>query len=298
MMTLDELRKRQGSGEDDGSDNEDQSFYAGGEKSGMAVMGGAPGGGNPLVDQIMAKARAQQQQEGSQSVFAGRAKKLTDEDDQDHGNDHDDNDDLDPPVIRTMTFWSDGFTLEPSPTLRSFTDAHSLALLASIRSGSAPTAELGLAPGQAVEMRVVQREGERFEEGRQREVWREVERARGKERRGLKAFGGPGRRLGDVPDAPQAPSQSKQNVARDESAGFRAGQPSTRIQLRLSNGTRHTIQFNLEQSIEDLYATARQLNGGRAVDQLLTGRPPVPIPSELKMSIREAQLEGSLLIQQ
>jgi UBX domain-containing protein 1 len=313
MMTLDELRKRAEHDDGEGGDGEGQSFYAGGEKSGMAVMGGGQAsGGNPLVDQIMARAREQKDGQSAAdgpSVFTGRAKKLTDQDDPTDSAtnargkyvEEDDEEEEEEVAVRTMTFWSDGFTIEPNLTLRSFTDPQSVALLTAIRGGTAPISELGLAPGQPVEMRVAHRPDEPFSEAAQKRIWKEiseeVERTRGKKI--VKPFAGSGRRLGDVPDAPQS-MQSAGKVpagAKDESIGFKQGQPSTRIQFRLTNGTRHTIQFNLDQNIEEVYATARLLNGGTPVEQLLTGRPPAPIPADLKLRIREARLEGSLLIQ-
>lgn len=310
-MTLDELRKR--AEQDDSDQDEGQSFYAGGEKSGMAVMGGGQQqqpGGNPLVDQIMARAREQRDAQSTSDgpvFFAGRAKKLTDQDDpadlpvSKKSYEPSEDEEEEEATVRVMTFWSDGFTIEPNLTLRSFTDPRSVALLTAIRGGTAPISELGLAPGQPVEMRVAHRPDEPFSEASQKRIWKdiaeEIERTRGKKK--TKPFAGSGRRLGDVPDAPQ----SKQTAgkapvgAKDESIGFKAGQPSTRIQIRLTNGSRHTVQFNLDQTIEEVYASARLLNGGTPVEQLLTGRPPAPIPAELTLSIRDAHLEGSLLIQ-
>lgn len=275
------------------------------------MQGGAPRrNNNDLVDEIMEQARSHTNpgaESGALRAFTGRAKKLTDEDDPNevYGKAKVESDQEEEVAVRIITFWSDGFTLEPQNTLRPFTDPRSISLLSSIRSGLAPLHELGVLPGQAVEMRVVQRDQEEYGEGKQAEVWREVkeevEKREGK--KGVKAFSGAGHRLGDLPNPNTSggTSNATSSIAgpgQTTLLGFDKAKPTTKIQFRFFNGTKHTIQFNSDQTIGDIYDTVSHLLGGGQVGVLLSGRPPVSLPADLKMTVKEAGLEGSLIIQQ
>jgi UBX domain-containing protein 1 len=239
-------------------------------------------------------------------VFHGRGQRLTDEDDPEHGKPQvvDDDEEEQQTVVRTITFWSEGFTLEPVNSLRPFTDPRSVALLSSIRSGLAPLHELGVQPGQPVEMRVVHRAEEPYSVEKQARIWKEIQEAEDKRigRTMARAFTGVGHRLGDLPSYTAPPSSSAALATsasgRGESVGFDAASPSARIQFRLADGTRHTIQFNSTQTVGDLYSTVAKVLGDQPVGVLLSGRPPVPLPTNLQMSLKEAGLEGSLIIQQ
>lgn len=278
----------------------------------MAVQGGAPKrGNNELVDEIMEQARSQvasgSGESGGLKAFSGRSNRLTDlqgaEEKVQIETEVDENEEAEEheAAVRTITFWSDGFTLEPVNTLRPFTDPHSIALLSSIRSGLAPLHELGVLPGQPVEMRVVQRDGEVFSKEGQERVWREVreaeERRVGKGKgKGVKPFSGAGHRLGDLPTPSNMSQQGNVQLARF-AGGFDAGKPATKLQFRLADGSKHTVQFNSDQTVADIYDTVSDILGGGRVGVLLSGRPPVALPSR-DMTLKEAGLEGSLIIQQ
>lgn len=276
----------------------------------MAVQGGAsrPVGGNPLVDDIMKMARSQRDEETSSSrpLFSGKPKKLTDEpvSDDEEIYAEESEEDEEEAVVRTITFWSEGFTIEPINRLRLYTDSASSALLTYIRSGIAPLSELGVRPGQHVEMRVVQRSSEEYTSGKQAEVWKEVEAAEGKKSKGkasIKPFSGSGRRLGDLPSVPTAsPSQQTSTIQKpnsNESVGFDSSKNSTKIQIRLNDGTRHTILFNPDQTVQAIYETVNAIKPCNEL-VLLTGRPPKPLSADLQITIKDAGLEGSLIIQQ
>lgn len=276
----------------------------------MAVQGGAPRRNNDLVDEIMEQARSQAAsgsgESGGVKAFSGRSNRLTDPD---SPKDHNSKKEKEVPVeeeeqevaVRTITFWSDGFTLEPVPTLRPFTDPHSISLLSSIRSGLAPLHELGVLPGQAVEMRVVQRDGEVWSKEGQERIWKEVREAEDRKegKKAARPFSGASHRLGDLPTKPTCNQSAVQgNVQLTRlSGGFNAGKPSTKIQFRLDDGSKHTVQFNPDQTVADIYETVSEILGGRQVGVLLSGRPPVALPSK-ELTLKEAGLEGSLIIQQ
>lgn len=267
-------------------------------------------GGNPLVDEIMNLARGQQAQSqtgSSSGVFTGRAKKLTDTDDptdvyvppgpRDASSDEEEDEE---PIIRVITFWSDGFTLGPQNRLRAYTDPRNAALLTSIRAGTAPLSELGVQPGQPVDLRVAQRSEEPYGTDKQEKLWKEIEQAEGKKaKKPAKPFSGASRRLGDLPDPkPKAASvaTSAAPVVKDESIGFDATKETTKLQIRCIDGSKHTIKFNPDHTIEDIHKTVERLSGQPG--QLLSGRPPAPLPDDLCITIREAKLEGSVIFQQ
>lgn len=160
-----------------------------------------------------------------------------------------------PPAIRHLTFWRDGFSVEDGSLMR-YDDPNNAQILEEINSGyskllhlqshflkafysRAPPQILNVQVGQPVELRVARRINEDY-----------VPPAAGPTR----AFSGTGNRLGaPVPpisgtehpmpgrfDERPNPSEPQRMATRFE---VDQSQPTTSIQLRLADGTRHVSPF-------------------------------------------------------
>lgn len=154
-----------------------------------------------------------------------------DEDDEEEGEDDDEE-----VAIRHLTFWRDGFSVEDGPLMR-YDDPANRETLEAIKSGRAPLSMLNVRNGQAVELRVAQRQTEAYQPPPPRP---------------MRAFEGSGNRLGSpVPEvatsgstampgglpqqaasAATAPEPSKSAFSVDDS------KPTTSVQVRLADGTK------------------------------------------------------------
>lgn len=233
----------------------------------------------------------------------GKAKKLTDEPCVD-----------DEPVLRSsspqqqrqvttrvLIFWADGFSFDGDTTVRSLEDPRNARLLHLIQSGRAPLQELGLKPNEEVEMKVAHLLEEEWSAERQLEITKSVKgEDEGKGKGKIKAFTGTGNRLGDMPsttktETPKAAIQTQQ-AQQPNSVGFNPSLPVTKLQLRLADGSKHTVQFNTTQTVFDIFATVASITGTSELE-LLSGRPPVPLDSSSTQSLADAGLLASVIIQ-
>ncbi|KAJ5759803.1 UBX domain-containing protein 1 [Penicillium odoratum] len=231
------------SSEDDGS--VDQDFFAGGEKSGLAVQ-------NPddLKKKILEKARRaapppqSDEPELRPSHFTGTARTL--------GGDEAPSrviEDLTAPppqrpqrVQRTLHFWSDGFSVDDGELYRS-DDPRNAEILDGIRQGRAPLGIMNVQAGQEVDVELKQHE-EKYVKPKPK----------------YKPFSGSGQRLGSPtpgipvstppPAEPKAPTSSDYPPRHDVDES----QPSVTLQIRLGDGTRMTSRFNTSATIGDVYA--------------------------------------------
>ncbi|KAJ5573807.1 UBX domain-containing protein 1 [Penicillium hispanicum] len=230
------------SSEDDGS--VDQDFFAGGEKSGLAVQ-------NPddLKKKILEKARKAQpppshEPQSRASHFTGTARTL--------GGDDAPSQVIETPsqptpqrpqrVQRTLHFWADGFSVDDGELYRS-DDPRNAEILEGIRQGRAPLAIMNVNAGQEVDVELKQHE-EKYVKPKPK----------------YKPFSGAGQRLGSptpgvqsqvstpsaaTPTTRPAPGPAKPEV--DES------QPTVTLQIRLGDGTRMTSRFNTTATIGEVY---------------------------------------------
>ncbi|KAK3066802.1 hypothetical protein LTS18_001490 [Coniosporium uncinatum] len=284
-----------GHGHDDDDDDEDrpQDFFAGGEKSGLAVQN--PNAGPSARDQvnsILDRARRNMPRPGGDeddeddapsarpSNFRGTARTL--------GSDDVPSTTIPDPSApqsaaaagpragarrprerRVLHIWSDGFSVDSGDLYR-FDDPANAATLDMINSGRAPLGLLGVQHGQEVDLEVQPHTGEPYV--RPKSVYR--------------PFGGSGQRVGSptpgpggvggaatttssVTSAPAAAAQSTtssssgtapQSVQLDESA------PTLTLQIRLADGTQMRSRFNTTHTVGDVYAfvdAARPAAGGR-----------------------------------
>lgn len=231
-----------GGGRDSGNeDDENQDFFAGGEKSGLAVQ-------NPddIKQKILEKAmRAKPPQpddsETRKSHFTGAARTLGGDDTPSQLiQDPNENRPIPPPrVHRTLHFWNDGFSVDDGDLYRS-DDPQNASILEGIRRGRAPLSIMNVAPGQEVDVEIKQHD-------------EKYTRPKAK----YKPFSGSGQRLGSPtpairtyqPEPAAAPPSSepaKPDI--DES------QPVVTLQIRLGDGTRLTSRFNTSHTIGDVYS--------------------------------------------
>ncbi|KAJ1911647.1 protein phosphatase regulator [Mycoemilia scoparia] len=164
-------------------DDDRQELYAGGEKSGMAILpnfgegddNGEEGGdvGQSLMGQLLkraaAGAAARQQQEGSgdrpkpkrrggRVLGSAKAKDNDDSDSEyvDEGDNNESEDEEDEPeeVTRALTIYTNGFTIEGVDRFFSTDDPQNQEYVRRMLSGSAPTDLFGVKPNQSVEVEV------------------------------------------------------------------------------------------------------------------------------------------------
>jgi len=135
-------------------------------------------------------------------------------------------------VTRSLTFWSDGFSIEDGP-LHSYDDPANKDMLEAIKSGRAPPSLFNVRFDQQLEINVAQRTNEPY-------------RAPPKVN---KPFEGGGNRLGSA--APEISGSGAASASGSGSGAGSAGQtaepgsfevdtskPTTSIQLRLGDGTK------------------------------------------------------------
>ncbi|KAJ2453182.1 protein phosphatase regulator [Coemansia sp. RSA 2336] len=251
-----------------GSDSEEEEqedrpeeWYAGGERSGMAIQppsqGQNPDEGRSLVDRILRRASEGGPALGSGAGtssntehtrrFVGRGRTIGSnapgESEHDSQSDASDSgDDEDEVAVRKLTFWRNGFSIDDGP-LYNMEDPVNRQYLDAISQGRAPLDILNVRPGQRVEMRIVERRGENY-----------IPPAAPP----AQPFSGQGRRLGSIApavegssSAPSASSQPAQPPASNPIV-LDPGQPTVQVQIRLADGTRLVAKANPSHTIGDL----------------------------------------------
>ncbi|KAI5121741.1 hypothetical protein M0805_009031 [Coniferiporia weirii] len=204
-----------------------------------------------------------------------------------------------PRVVRHLTFWRNGFSVEDGPLL-SYTENQDT--LEAINRGQAPQDILGVQYGQPVELRVARRTDDDYTPPPPRP---------------LQAFDGAGHRLGaPTPgftsegsvslSAPGAPSGSQASSSRrtlePESVQPRfevdQSQPTTSIQLRLADGTRMVCRMNLSHTVRDIrnfINAARPENLSRSYTIATTF--PNRVLEDDMQTIEAAGLKNSVVVQ-
>ncbi|KAF7166755.1 hypothetical protein CNMCM5623_000262 [Aspergillus felis] len=226
----------------DEDDTENQDFFAGGEKSGLAVQ-------NPddLKRKIIEKARKTQlpssdEPQTRQSYFTGTARTLGGDDAPSRVIESPSAPTLQRPqrVQRTLHFWADGFSVDDGDLFRS-DDPRNAEILDGIRQGRAPLSIMNVQPGQEVDVEIKQHD-EKYVKPKPK----------------YKPFSGTGQRLGSPTPAirSQAPSEaptSSQPSAEPVKPDVDESQPIVTLQIRLGDGTRLTSRFNTSHTIGDVY---------------------------------------------
>ena len=247
-----------GSGARDGRDDDDepQDFFAGGEKSGLAVT-------NPddlkkrIVDKAMKRQRPLPKEEpAAPDHFKGNARTLGGDDapsvevpaaDQPRA--------LPTRVERVLHFWSDGFSIDDGELYRT-DDPRNADILNGIRQGRAPLHIMNVQPGQEVDVEIKQHD-EDYVQPKKKFV----------------PFGGQGTRLGSpTPGGVSMPGAFESQPANTKTAPSAAAeveidnsQPTLTLRISLGNGTRLTSRFNTTHTVATVYDFVRRADStGRA----------------------------------
>nr|GEW60612.1 hypothetical protein [Tanacetum cinerariifolium] len=256
IRTFADLNKKECEDCDSGSDDEDdkpQEYYTGGQRSGQLVQD--PSKRND-VESLFEQARRagaedgtldQHQPSSSSRSFSGRGRLLSGETPSAAPQQQPE------PEVHTITFWTNGFTVNDGP-LRRLDDPQNASFLESIRNSECPE-ELTPAKGRAPVHVSLVRKMEDYPIKKQRQA----------------AFAGIGRTLGSttsaedttatIPAPTFAPPTPFVGLVVDDTL------PSTSIQLRLGDGTRMVSRFNLHHTLNDLNETIQEAGRSLGFDE-------------------------------
>ena len=256
-------------------DDERNEYFTGGERSGMMVqdpnkirrsnnnnrgiesVGGlfeqalAAGADMGRPEDLMRTNNNNNNSNGSRMPFSGTSHVLGDNDtkniDDNNGNGTNDDNDDNGPIVHTITFYRNGFTVNNNNTLRSMSDPNNASFLQSIAKGECPkelehnhnngTISNAMRP---VHVNLVRRDEDYVEPEKPKYV----------------AFSGSGRTLGSTSnDNNDNTTNSSKNInencgsgSNNNSGGLVVDEslPTTSVQIRLSDGTRMIARFNQE----------------------------------------------------
>ncbi|KAK7057951.1 SEP-domain-containing protein [Favolaschia claudopus] len=237
-----------GTHSDDESD-EQETWFAGGERSGISVQNprrGREPGGN-LVRDLLRRAQEEGATPGDDvpsrpTFFTGGGHTLGGEGQASSfvpGEAQEPEDEL---VVRRLTFWRDGFTVEDGELMR-YDDPANADVLAAIHAGHAPPSILNVRIGQRVDVQVTKRTDEDYIPPKP------------------KPFSGSGNRLGAPVPAAVSSSAAASSSSRSQATSASSitprfevdqTQPTTSVQIRLADGTRMVCRMNLTHTVLDL----------------------------------------------
>ncbi|GAA5859729.1 hypothetical protein JCM8547_007002 [Rhodosporidiobolus lusitaniae] len=317
-----------GGGDDDSDDDDSRdptNFFTGGAKSGLSVENPDAKKDGGMRDMI--KGILQQAREGSQRLagaeaessgpcfFGGSAHTLGSDETpstyipdptKDEDDDELEEEEEQETAIRHLTFWQDGFSIEDGDLMKY--DEHK-DLLAAIQSGRAPLSLLKVKHDQPVELRIAERRHEQWTRQPPPPVG---------------PWGGQGNRLGSVTPSFSSSSAASASMPGSFGAGGGAGagggtsaggygsgasvapqtvfevdrnEPTTQLQIRLSNGERLIATFNHTHTIGDVrsYVNASQPSSASSSYALQASFPPKPLDD--KLTLKEAGMLGSVIVQ-
>ncbi|MCO5608183.1 hypothetical protein L7F22_062389 [Adiantum nelumboides] len=187
------------------------------------------------------------------------------------------------PVIRNITFWRNGFTVDDGP-LRRMEDPANTEFLTSIGKSECPKELEPSDRRTPVHVNLMRREDEWTPPPEPRHV----------------PFQGVGRTLGSsslteegsTPVSHGASSQASQGLSVDDT------KPVTSIQLRLSDGTRMVARFNHYHTVADIRRFIDAARPGHAAGyQLQTMGFPPTVLNDLSQTIEAAGLSNAVVIQ-
>ncbi|XP_040571347.1 NSFL1 cofactor p47 [Lepeophtheirus salmonis] len=238
--------------EDDDDKETGQAFYAGGSStSGQQILGPPKKGGQDFVKEMFKKAReqgAEVDEDGDSSSltsrslnsFGGTGFKLG-------SNDNDS--EVVPSMSKskreecefTLKMWQNGFSLDDGP-LRAYDDPTNREFLSCIMKGKVPLELVREAHGGEVNIKMEDHKHEEFV----------------KPKVSVKPFQGAGHILGsvlpnmEIKSSGSAEDQKNSEGKASEQIKVDDAQPSTSLQVRLSNGTRLVVKLNNTHTVSDL----------------------------------------------
>jgi len=253
-------------------------FYAGGEKSGIAVLDPSKQNRDQLVDQVFETA----QKHGAVSKsdvpvpdkekFGGTGYTL--------GNNTSDQSKVvapkpKPPGLKTviLTFWTDCFTVDDGPP-RKFQDPANSAFLNDVHKGVVPRELEAMAKGADLNIELVKKAEEYKPPPKPKVV----------------AFSGQGQSLGEINIIPVATKVNGSSILVDET------KPITTIQVRCNDGSRLTIKCNHTHTIGDIKSHLEATKpSGKAMELRLSY--PNKLLVDDNQNVQEAGLINASIIQ-
>eukprot|EP00054_Salpingoeca_dolichothecata_P000508 m.16931 g.16931 ORF g.16931 m.16931 type:complete len:372 (+) comp10840_c0_seq1:94-1209(+) len=271
-------------------DDEENEYFTGGEKSGLAVKG--PKDRDAIAKGLFSAAKKHgavqaEPQQPSKPRFTGAGYRLGDEEGPSQ---------VIPsaaPVPQpaneaevTLTFWRDGFTIDdgenPAP-LRRLDDASSRDFLTSIQKGQMPL-ELALKYGNEVKLEMKDKRDEEYKPPKRK----------------IKSFAGTGHKLGSPAPPVVSSDISKPTSASTSSSApppkIDESQPVTKIQIRLADGTRMVAKFNHTNLVCDIRKFIQAARKEERPFVLMTTFPNKELTDE-NISLADAKLLNAVIVQ-
>lgn len=184
-----------------------------------------------------------------------------------------------------ITFWQKGFSIDDGP-LRGTDDPANKPFLDAIARGEVPTELRDSVADGEVHVNMQDKREEEYVEPKKK----------------IKAFSGAGNMLGSP--TPQVVSASATAVSPAAGAGplqatfkIDESQPTTTIQIRLSDGTRLVSKFNLENTIHDIRNVVRNARPNTGDNFNLITTFPNKVLSDYAQTITNAKLMNAVIVQ-
>lgn len=177
-----------------------------------------------------------------------------------------------PPQEHTITFWANGFSVDDGP-LRNAQDPENAAFLADVNRGRMPAELMGSDGNADGDVHIIDKSGEAYKPPK------------------AKPFSGEGRTMRDesaTAAAPQAVGGAQ--LVLDES------QPTTTLQIRLSDGTRKVVKANHTHTVMQLQQHVSTFSAPGAAFTLSTTFPPKKL-TEMDKTLAEAGVLNETLMQ-
>ncbi|PSN75412.1 SEP-domain-containing protein [Corynespora cassiicola Philippines] len=244
-------------------DDENQDFFAGGEKSGLAVQNPNQATPRDHINNILKRARQNAPRPGGDddepqtSRFTGTGMTLGGDDAPSRAIPDPNAAAVAPPprAHRELHLWQDGFSVDDGPLFR-YDDPANARTLEMINTGHAPLNILNVEHGQEVDVEVHAHKDEKYKQPKKKYV----------------PFAGTGQRLGSptpgassTPPPPAAPAAAAAAAAAPSSTTPASGSgqqpsvtidssvPTVTLQIRLGDGTRLSSRFNTTHTVGDVY---------------------------------------------
>lgn len=241
--------------DDDFQDDENQDFFAGGEKSGLAVQNPSQANPRDQINNILKRARQNAPRPGGDdeqpsSHFRGAGTTLGGDDAPSRTiPDPSANIPSPPPrAHRELHLWRDGFSVDDGALFR-YDDPANARTLEMINTGHAPLHILNVEHGQEVDVEVHAHKDEDYKQPKKKYV----------------PFSGSGNRLGSPTPgassaaAPLAGATSSTTAATASTSSAQptvdvdSSVPTVTLQIRLGDGTRLQSRFNTTHTVGDVY---------------------------------------------
>lgn len=184
-------------------------------------------------------------------------------------------------VVRNLTLWRNGLTLEDGPLIP-YDSPDGSRFMEAVSRGSAPLDLLNAAEGQKVDVHVRRKLEEEY-----------------KPTVSKNPFSGVGNRVGSiVPSLSNSSSSPQVSTPKVPEHTFDPNKPQTTLQIRLADGTKLVAKFNLDNTVADIrnFINSSMLNG-HSVNYLLQTSFPVRVLDNPLATLKEEKLENTVIVQ-